>query len=159
MKSEFNVPWGKKTTIIIPNFATLDRTSQLLGASELLDGDFADSLSAVGDGDFVYLDPPYIPLDHTAYFRHYTWPLFSRDDHQRLAVRAQEIRERGAYVMISNADLPIIRTMFKDWHITEFSVPRSVTAKKDQVRRVSELIITSYPASVAKQGSTRYDSK
>ena len=144
-KSEFNVPWGKKTHIIIPNLTNLERASRLFSACELLDWDFADALSDVGQRDFVYLDPPYLPLDQTAFFRHYTWPRFSLDDHEKLATCAQLIRERGANVMVSNRDLPIVRTMFRDWFFTEVSVPRFATADKANVRRAAELIITSYP--------------
>lgn len=149
-KSEFNVPWGKKSEIIIPSRVTLENTAHKFSACNLLSGDFSEALQDIQPQDFVYLDPPYLPLDQTAFFRHFTWPRFELDDHKRLAVCAQRIREQGARVMVSNPDLPIVRSIFNNWHFTEVSLPRSAAARKTNVRRAAELIITSYDMSEEK---------
>lgn len=144
-QSEFNVPWGKKQQILIPTQDYLKRAAELLGRSEMSHGDFSGLLEDVGEGDMVYLDPPYVPIDRTAHFRHYTSPRFSLDDHERLANWARKIADNGAHVMVSNSDLPVVRSMFCGWHFTSLSISRHVTSKKTDVRRFQELIITSYP--------------
>jgi DNA adenine methylase len=64
-KSKFNVPWGKKQQILIPTLEYLIRVADLLRKTEIILGDFAGSLKDVGQGDMVYLDPPYVPIDRT----------------------------------------------------------------------------------------------
>lgn len=143
-KSEFNVPSGKKLQILIPTLDYLIGIAEVLARSEVLVGDFAFSLEDVGNGDVVYLDPPYVPIDQTAFFRHYTSPKFSLDDHQRVAAWSNKMAAKGAHVIVSNSDLPIVRAMFSGWHFTTISTSRNVTAKKASVRRLPELIITNY---------------
>ncbi|WP_044691652.1 DNA adenine methylase, partial [Streptococcus suis] len=44
---------------------------------EILTGDFEKAVEDVGAGDFVYFDPPYIPLSETSAFTSYTHEGFS----------------------------------------------------------------------------------
>ena len=139
-KSEFNVSWGKKGTILIPTLADLRHICEVLANSELSQGDYAPVLLDVGRGDFVYLDPPYPPVSQTAKFRQYTARTFSLDDHRNLGNWARQAADRGAHVMISNADTLAIRVMYEGWHLTKVWSPRHVTSKKSRVRRTPELM-------------------
>lgn len=143
-QSRFNVPWGKKQIVHIPTSENLQRLGASLTRAELWCGDFRHTLTGVGAGDFVYLDPPYPPTSATAFFRHYTAIRFSMDDQRRLAVYAHTLAERGAAVMVSNADMDEIRDLFHGWNVTRVDQARSVTSTKDDVKRAGELVITSY---------------
>jgi DNA adenine methylase len=68
----FNVPFGAKAKAGFPDRATLVQCSQALSGATLKMGDFERTLESAGCGDFIYLDPPYLPLSGTAFFRHYT---------------------------------------------------------------------------------------
>lgn len=98
----------------------------------------------IGSDDFVYLDPPYPPLNSTSFFRHYTTDRFTLDDHRRVAEFASVLRDRDCTVMISNADTPAVRSLYQSWHITEIPATRVVAAYGKRYK-VSELIVTSYP--------------
>ena len=57
-------------------------------------------------GDFVYLDPPYAPIDETSFVK-YTEKGFSKDDHEKLFDLC-----KGHDFLLSNADVPYVRKHF-----------------------------------------------
>lgn len=142
-KSEFNVPYGRIERPILPTAAELERASLLLKKVELRTSRFEDSVQNAAEGDFVYLDPPYPPLNGTAFFRHYTPGRFTAEDQERVARVAQELSARGCSVMMSNADTPFIRDLYSDFNISGLQVTRFVTCKARKLP-VSELVITNY---------------
>jgi DNA adenine methylase len=93
-------------------------------------------------GDVVYLDPPYPPLNGTSYFTHYTKERFANDDQVEVARIADGLRDKGCTVIVTNADIPLIRDLFKTWSISEITRPRWITSSRHK-HRVVELIITS----------------
>lgn len=53
---------------------------------------------------FVYLDPPYRPLNPTSNFTAYSPDGFSDQDQKRLAAFYKEMDRKGASLMLSNSD-------------------------------------------------------
>lgn len=143
LKGEFNVPYGGKVSPLLPSRQELGRVSVLLERAQLRAGGFEEALETVGKGDFVYLDPPYPPINGTSYFTHYTADRFGEEDQKRLArfVRAAAIR--GACIMMSNADTPFIRKLYKDFFIVPLSVTRYVTCKSVK-HAADEVLVTNY---------------
>lgn len=141
---EFNVPYGAKAYAGFPTLADLMRCSATLAPATLFASDFETTLVSAESGDFVYLDPPYLPLSSTAFFRHYTVGRFAPEDHERVALAATELAARGAIVMVTEGDSPLVRKWYRDFQIFEVDVRRSVSC---DARRIDarELIITSYP--------------
>ena len=107
---------------------------------------YDQALETVQKGDFVYLDPPYPPLNGTSFFRHYTANRFTQSDQRGLAVTTRRLVDRGCLVMMSNADTPEIRKLYDGLFMTKLPVVRWVTCKKVK-HIVSELVITSYDPS------------
>ena len=142
-RGEFNVPYGHKDPPKLPTRDELRGVSATLQCAELEVGDFEQVLAPASAGDFVYLDPPYPPLNGTAYFTHYTADRFGVDDQRRLAGVVADLDARGCVVMMTNADTPLIRELYAQFSQHELSVTRYVTCKK-QKHRVSELVITNY---------------
>ncbi|MGQ7530575.1 DNA adenine methylase, partial [Streptococcus suis] len=68
---------------------------------EILTGDFEKAVEDVGAGDFVYFDPPYIPLSETSAFTSYTHEGFSYEEQVRLRDVFRKLDKKGAYVMLS----------------------------------------------------------
>ena len=93
--------------------------------------------------DFVYLDPPYPPLNGTSYFRHYTKDRFSWDQHEELASLAVDLSHHGTTLLMTNADIPPIRRLYADFHIISLPVVRFVTSSSVK-HTVRELVITNY---------------
>lgn len=146
MKGSFNVPYGHKEPPLIPSQESLEGISTLLKRSSLQARPFESALSDVEKGEFVYLDPPYPPLNGTSYFTHYTADRFGDADQTRLADAVAELSDRGALFMMSNADTPLIRRIYSNYYFVELSVVRYVSCKAVK-HRASELIITNYRVS------------
>ena len=68
----FNVPHGRYANPMICDEQNLRAASEALSTVELRVGDFAEAAAEAGTGDFVYFDPPYVPLSTTANFTSYT---------------------------------------------------------------------------------------
>jgi len=66
-RGQFNVPFGKYANPTICNAEVLRADSQLLQSAqvEICQGDYAQILRHIDGLTFVYLDPPYRPLDAT----------------------------------------------------------------------------------------------
>lgn len=139
---DFNVPYGHKLRPWFPDATEVHRLSRKLREVDLECLDYRTALRQVIKGDFVYLDPPYVPLSNTAFFSHYTAERFGPADQLALAKLVREIDAVGASVMITNSDTTSVRLMYKDFRITPIDVRRYVTCK--QRHHVTELIITNY---------------
>jgi len=126
---EFNVPYGDKPNPVFPSAAELKRIGAKLKTAKLSVADYATALSKVAKKDFVYLDPPYPPLNGTAYFTHYTADRFSKENQQRLAMTVRTLHKRGARFLMTNADLPSIRKLYGPFHIAKLRVTRYVSCK------------------------------
>ena len=106
--------------------------------------DYKDAVISASKGDFVYFDPPYPPLNGTSYFTHYTKERFNREDHAELALIAKELTKKGCLVMISNADIPYIKSLYKDsFNVYDLEVTRWIRTDGKRYK-VGELIITNY---------------
>lgn len=140
---KFNVPYGHKENLCIPNLEQFIMISNLLRNVKLTNCSYENIIDFVRKGDFIYLDPPYPPLNGTSYFTHYTKDRFEYSDQQKLKVFANTLSKTGCYVMISNADIPIISELYKKWNIHKIETTRYVTSKAKK-HKVGELIITNY---------------
>ena len=139
----FNVPYGKLRKPLFPDRDHLEQVSWALGSATLRAIPYQESLDEVDGGSFVYLDPPYPPLNGTSFFRHYTPDLFALEDQMELASLARRLIRRGCLVMVSNADTPVIRDLYDGLFITALRVRRYVSCKLVK-NAVSELVITNY---------------
>lgn len=143
LNGEFNVPYGSKDEPTLPSGSDLRRVSGLLKRTKLVVGDFASTLEIARRGDFVYLDPPYPPLNGTAFFAHYTMDRFPIDDQKRLAAVVRDLDARGCAVMVSNAGVEQIRGLYDGFSFRRMTVTRWVTCERKK-HRVREVVITNY---------------
>ena len=67
---------------------------------KIMSGDFEKAVKEAQDGDFVYFDPPYIPLSETSAFTSYTHEGFSYEDQVRLRDCFKELDSKGVFVML-----------------------------------------------------------
>lgn len=125
---EFNVPWGQRP------FRGFTR-NDLDAIAGALDGvyieleDFRTTLQRVGPGDFVYLDPPYLPLSDTSKFFLYTEKRFREPDLRELAECCARLTAVGATWMLSNRDTRLVRELFREAQIHALTTRRSVAAQ------------------------------
>ena len=140
-KGEFNVPFGhyKNTRIIDVN--NLLNCSKLLNKTENKFEDFSEILTKVQKDDFVYFDPPYVPLNETSSFTSYTKDGFDIDMQFKLRDVWDELDSMGVKFMLSYSDTKLvnglyanyeIKTDFTSWQINENENGRG-KIKKDYV--------------------------
>jgi DNA adenine methylase len=152
-QGKYNVPYGHKEPPFLPSLETLRSASKLLKKAILSVASYEEVLlgGSVKAGDFVYLDPPYPPINGTSSFTHYTSSRFSWDDQKKVACIANVLRQQQCFVMVSNTDTKRIRNLYKGWHFERVPVTRSIAANGSR-HQVVELIITNYPPTVEYQG-------
>lgn len=142
-KGKFNVPYGRKASPAIPDESDLTTIATILVNASLQALPFERALAGACNNDFIYLDPPYPPLNGTAYFTHYTSDRFSVEDQRNLAQRVNDLDRSGCLVMMSNADTPLIRSLYHKYELVSLPVIRYLTCKSHR-HKVRELIITNY---------------
>ncbi len=109
----FNVPHGRYANPMICDEKNLRAASEALSMVELQVADFAEAAAEAGTGDFVYFDPPYVPLSTTANFTSYTSEAFHLADQQRLASTAESLARQGAAVALSNSGHPDVASLYR----------------------------------------------
>lgn len=124
----FNVPWGARPFRGMTPEEMLG-LSELLRPADLREADFREVLSEPRAGDFVYLDPPYLPVSDTSKFYLYTEKRFRRPDLAELAGVCRELTERGVHWVLSNRDTPDVRELFSGACIVPLTTRRSVAAQ------------------------------
>lgn len=141
-RGEFNVPFGSYTNPTICPEDRLRAASQALAGVSLEVMDFEAATRDAKAGDFVYFDPPYVPLTRTANFTAYTGLGFGLPEQQRLADLFTRLTARGVHCMLSNSDTPLVRELYAGHRIDRVLAPRSIS--RDATRRdaVGEVIVT-----------------
>ena len=143
-KGIFNVPFGQKKKFPDLEIGAFKKASGLLQKAEILNADFETTISKAEEGDFIYLDPPYIPIDITSSFTSYQAGGFGLEDQKRLSNTMLALKEKGIRAMCSNSDTPLTRDVFGDLEIKTIQAPRMVSAKASGRGMISELVITNY---------------
>jgi DNA adenine methylase len=125
---EYNVPWGQRpfrgfTPSQLSGYRAVLRNAQI----EFMD--FRETLQRPEAGDFVYLDPPYLPLSDTSKFFLYTEKRFRAPDLRELAACCEDLAARGVAWVLSNRDTPLVRELFGHARIIAMTARRSVAAQ------------------------------
>jgi len=81
---QFNVPFGKYTKPIIYQPENILAVSELLQRVHIIYGDYKQSEWYIARNTFVYLDPPYRPVNNTS-FTKYDKSDFNDSDQSELA--------------------------------------------------------------------------
>ena len=140
---EFNVPFGR-----YKNPRILDE-SRLLAAAEALQGveleveDFERSCKNAKKGDFVYFDPPYLPVSKTSNFAAYHSIAFTLAEHERLAKTFARLTRLGVGTLLSTSDTPETRALFEAFDTTTAHATRSINSNGARRGKVPELLVQS----------------
>lgn len=136
----FNTPFGRIARPYLPAKEIHDFSHRLRGATFKV-SDFRATMAEAGAGDFVYCDPPYLPLTASSNFTAYSADGFSEKAHEELVNSAQDAVERGATVVIANHDTPVSRRIYRNAdEIRSLSVRRTVSCKGNGRGMVPELM-------------------
>ena len=117
-RGQFNVPFGKYANPTICQPETLRSASEVLQDAQILVADYREVLRHhVQRGDFVYLDPPYLPTGKYSDFKRYTAAQFYEDDHRELAEDVKYLTELGCHVLLTNSNHPLAYDLYRGFDI------------------------------------------
>ena len=141
----FNVPYGHYSNPEIINKEHLDDIHNLIQnvIFECCDFDTSLALANIEQGDFTYLDPPYAPETNTS-FVGYTEKGFDIENHKKLFNLIHNLTDAKHKVMLSNADVSLVRENFKEkYNTSSILCKRSINSKNPE-SKAKEVIIKNY---------------
>jgi DNA adenine methylase len=142
----FNVPFGRHTNPTLCDASNLRACSRALQGVVLKCCDFAAAVEDARAGDFVYFDPPYVPVSPTANFTQYAAGRFGWHEQQELARVFGVLADRGVSVMLSNSDTPEVRALYRGFRVDGVAASRMVNSNPERRGKVAEIVVRSYRA-------------
>lgn len=97
----------------------------------------------VKPGDFVYLDPPYIPMNKISNFVGYTKDGFTYSDCKRLLGLIDILDAMGVYFLLSNNNVPYVTGTCDKYKIKTIDVKRNIN-RNGKKRKGKEVLIYNY---------------
>ena len=137
-----NVPFGRYENPSLVNEDVLRAAAHALRFTAIQNKSFEACLEQAEMGDFVYLDPPYVPLNETSYFTSYMTDGFNMADQTRLAELVRELDQRGVVFIASNACMPVVQELYSGFRQIEVKAKRAINANGKKRQPISELLIT-----------------
>jgi DNA adenine methylase len=139
-----NVPYGRYKNPAIFDEENILECSKLLQSTVITTGDFENIKEFVKKGDFIYLDPPYVPLNATSNFTAYTDRGFDDDMQFRLKELCDFIKSKGAYFLQSNSYTDFILDLYKDYEIVTVEANRALNCKPEGRGKIREVLVKNY---------------
>ena len=144
-QGKFNVPYGKYTNPKICDDDGLKTASETLKKAEILCGDYLLVLEHYAHpGDFIFLDPPYLPISEYADFKRYTKEQFYEEDHVELAKIIMRLQERGCYSILTNSNHPLVHELYAPFTIDVIQTKRHISCN-GSTRKGEDVIVTIPP--------------
>lgn len=138
-EGDFNVPVGSKWTEVSVLEPRIREAHRILQNTEITRNDFTYVEDLVKEGDVVFFDPPYPSVRESGSFEKYTPEGFGFERHKELKELAVRLDERGAYVMITNAndqDADIDKNNYIETLYSEETLPDSFRITKAEGKRM-----------------------
>ena len=144
-KGQFNVPFGKYKA---PNFCDAEALYAASGAlqkAKIVVGDYLSVLKEYArPGDFIFLDPPYLPVSEYADFKRYTKEQFYEEDHVELSEEVRRLQELGCHVILTNSNHPLVHELYKPFNIEVIQTKRYISCSGSK-REGEDVIVTVRP--------------
>ena len=147
----FNVPVGRYKNPKICDKKNIVEVNKALRNTLIICNDFSKAREYISKDSFVYLDPPYRPLNKTSSFTSYAKDGFTDNDQRRLGDFFQEMDRRGAFLMLSNSysknnDLndEIFDQLYDGFNIERVSAKRFINCDASKRGEINEIIVRNY---------------
>lgn len=143
---QFNAPFGRYKNPTICDADTLRGVHQYLWDNDITftQGDFAAAVADAGEGDFVYFDPPYDPVNVTSSFTGYQKGGFDRAEQERLKAVCDDLNARGVKFLLSNSATEFIRDLYADYSIDTVAATRAINSVGSRRGKVDEVLVRNY---------------
>ena len=150
-KGKFNVPMGAYKKPKICDEENLKNVSLTLRNVKIVYADYRESESFIDEKTFVYIDPPYRPLNITSSFTSYTENDFNDKEQIELAEYINVLNKKGAKIVISNSDPKnndiddnFFDKLYKNYNINRVKATRMLNSNASLRGAINELLITNY---------------
>lgn len=143
-KGQFNTPFGKYKNPKICDTQALREASKALRKATIVCGDYTTVLAEYAKpDDFVFLDPPYIPVSEYSDFKRYTKEQFEISDHSRLAIEFSRLHSLGCHLLLTNSNHPLVHDLYGQYEIQVIPTKRSVACRAGSRTGEDTLVIAS----------------
>lgn len=112
LKGKFNVPIGSKTNVFLPT-DKFKEISDFLQNVTLKVQDFELTIDMAKHDDCIFIDPPYTVKHNLNGFVKYNETIFSWDDQIRLNKAIKRAAQRGAKIILTNANHESIKCLYE----------------------------------------------
>ena len=150
-KGLFNVPIGSYKNPKICDKENLVNVSFALKNVEIICGDYKNCIEFIDENTFVYIDPPYRPLNKTASFTAYSSNGFGDKEQIELGEFVKSIHSRGAKTLISNSDPKntdkhdnFFDELYNDFNIRRIDAKRMINCDGSSRGEIKELLICNW---------------
>lgn len=144
-KGHFNVPFGRYKNPRICDEKTLLAASGALQNVEIIHGNYKNVLKKTAQsGDFIFLDPPYLPVSKYSDFKRYTKEQFYEEDHRELADEVKRLQKLGCHVILTNSNHPLVHELYEQYEVEVLNTRRNISSKS-QTRTGEDVIVTAKP--------------
>ena len=140
----FNVPFGQRKLLSIPEVAHFVEVADQLKNTAISHGSYESVLDRAKPGDFVYLDPPYVPLEGSPSFTGYLSSGFGPKEQEELASVFKSLSEMGVYVMASNSFTETVSSLYSGFDVRSVNARRNINSVGSRRGHVEEALITNY---------------
>ena len=147
----FNVPFGDYKNPNICDEENLRAASMVLRKATILCDDYLKVLNENAEKqDFVFLDPPYIPVSKYADFKRYTKEQFRLEDHEKLSEEVKRLYELGCNVILTNSNSPLVYDLYSNFPIKAIQTKRYIS-KNANTRKGEDVIVNAVHGFCEKQ--------
>jgi DNA adenine methylase len=139
LKGQANMPYGS------PNPGPLDvgvdiwRWYRLLRDVDIRHAGFDEVLDTLEEGDFAYLDPPYLGT-----YDQYDAERFGEQEHVYLKKYCDKVTKRGVKLLLSLSDTPQMRELYSKYTVDTVVTRHTVGAKGAWRPKTTELLVRNY---------------
>lgn len=150
-KGEYNVPKGRYIKPMICDTNNLIEVSKTLQNVIIKCGDYNNCLDFIDRDTFVYIDPPYRPLNKTSAFTSYNNNNFDDSEQIRLKEFIDNINEKECKMLLSNSD-PLnedpdddfFDKLYSNYKVCRVNAKRCINSNGNKRGNISELLISNY---------------
>lgn len=145
-KGYFNTPYGKYKNPSFIQEENIYNLSKYFKSAKIqfLNKDFENVLKEAKKGDFVYLDPPYYPINKTSSFTSYSQNGFSEKEQIRLKSVLDILNSKGVFFLLSNSCCDFIKNLYKNYEIIEIFAKRNINSVGNKRDGVKEVLVKNF---------------
>ena len=105
--------------------------------------DLSEAKNASSD-DFVYFDPPYVPLTKTSSFTAYTKYDFGTKKQIELRDICNILHQRGVKFLLSNSYCDFVLDLYRDYDILEIQARRFINSNGSKRGPIKEVLVRNF---------------